>query len=105
MTALAGGLLLMPGPGPFASGDSGAGLQIVGFGQLGNQVEVRLFQAGDGVIRGRLILQVLIDGEVALVTLPFTVYGGQRVSIRWVSPAPVGQIHRVGIIVDDGTPY
>ena len=59
---------------------------------------------GADVITGKVVIQVLVDGGSNLVFVPFTTWGGQKISVVWASPMPLGPTPRVGIIVDDGAP-
>ena len=53
---------------------------------------------------GKLLLQVAVDGRSLQVQLPFVVFGGQKVFVKWAAPGTNVQVIHVGIIVDDGAP-
>ena len=104
--AVAGGVLLVSGLPPLASGGGTASpLKVVGLKQIGNLVEVVLFNSGTTEITGKLVIPVTTGGAKNLVFLPFTVWGGQKVSLVWQPPIPLEPIEQeAGIIVDDGAP-
>lgn len=106
IVTVAGGLLLVSGMHPLTfGGDASSRLQIVGIEVVGNLVEVTLANPGTDVITGKVVIQVTVDEGSTLVFVPFTVWGGQKVSVDWVSPMPPGPTAPlVGIIVDDGAP-
>jgi hypothetical protein len=56
------------------------------------------------MVTGKIVVEVTVDGKRTFAQVPFTVWGGQKVFVEWAAPAPVQQIGRVGIIVDDGAP-
>jgi hypothetical protein len=102
---VAGGLLLVSGAIPLALGGGKASpLKVVGQKQIGNLVEVTLLNPGTGTITGKVVIRVATDGGSTLVSVPFTVWGGQKVSVVWASPCPLDEILEAGIIVDDGAP-
>jgi hypothetical protein len=67
-------------------------------------MEFTLVNAGVRALAGQLVLEVEIDGRRVLALIPFSVWGGQKVSVSWVPTAPEERIIQVGIIVDDGAP-
>ncbi len=105
VTAVAGGLLLVSGLHPLTyGGEASPPLWLVGTKAIGNVVEVSLLNPGKELITGKVVITATVDGERTMAEVPFTAWGGQKVYVNWVAPAPVGQIDRVGIIVDDGAP-
>ena len=103
--AVAGGLLLVSGTAPLTfGGDAKSLLQIVGKKQTGNLVEVTLLNPGAKTITGKVVIQVATGGGSTLAVVPFTVWGGQKISVVWTAPNPTDQIIKFGIIVDDGAP-
>jgi hypothetical protein len=71
---------------------------------VGELVGVTLVNPNSKALTGILVVEVVIDGARTLAAVPFKVWGGQKVFVSWVSPAPIDEITRVGIIVDDGAP-
>ena len=105
IATVAGGLLLVSGMHPLTfGGDTSSPLQILGRKVVGNLVEVTLLNPGTDVITGKVVIQVVTEGGPNLVLIPFTAWGGQKVSVVWAFPTPPGPDPRVGIIVDDGAP-
>lgn len=103
--AVAGGLLLVSGVIPLTfGGGKTSPLKVVGQKAIGNLVEVTLLNPGTRTITGKVVIEVATDGGMTLALVPFTVWGGQKVSVVWVSPTPQDTIQQVGIIVDDGAP-
>jgi hypothetical protein len=103
--AVAGGLLLVSGVPPLTfGGDATSLLRIVGQKQTGNLVEVTLLNPGARTVTGKVVIQLATDGGSTLAVVPFTVWGGQKVSVVWSAPNPTDSIIRFGIIVDDGAP-
>jgi len=104
-TAVAGGLLLISGLHPLTyGGEASASIWMAGYKIIGTLVELTLINPGQGLVTGKVIVELTFDGKRSVAQLPFTVWGGQKVFVKWVAPAPVEQIGRVGIIVDDGAP-
>jgi hypothetical protein len=104
-TALAGGLLLVSGIHPLTYGrEASAPIWMAGYKIIGTLVELTLINPGQGLVTGNVVIEVTVDGKRTVAHVPFTVWGGQKVFVKWASPAPVEQIDRVGIIVDDGAP-
>jgi hypothetical protein len=85
-------------------GDASLPIWLAGTEVIGNVVEVTLLNPGKGLVTGKVVIEAAVDGKRATTQVPFTVWGGQKVYVNWVAPAPVQQIDRVGIIVDDGAP-
>jgi hypothetical protein len=105
ITAVAGGLLLVSGLHPLTyGGDASLPLWLAGVKAVGNVVEVTLLNPGKGLVTGKVVIAATADGERTMAEVPFTAWGGQKVYVKWAAPAPVEQIDRVGIIVDDGAP-
>jgi hypothetical protein len=103
--AVAGGVLLVSGLPPLASGGGTVSpIKVVGLKQIGNLVEVVLFNSGTTEITGKMVIPVTTSGAKNLVFIPFTVWGGQKVSLVWQSPVPLEPFQEAGIIVDDGAP-
>ena len=71
---------------------------------IGTLVELTLINPGQDQVTGKVVVEVTVDGKRTIAQVPFTVWGGQKVFVEWAAPAPVQQIGRVGIIVDDGAP-
>jgi len=104
-TAVAGGLLLVSGLHPLTyGGEASAPIWIAGYKVIGALVELTLINPGQELVTGKIVVEVTLDGKRTLAQVPFTVWGGQKVFVKWSAPAPVDQIGRVGIIVDDGAP-
>ena len=104
-TAVAGGLLLVSGLHPLTyGGEASAPIWIAGYKVIGALVELTLINPGQELVTGKIVVEVTLDGKRTLAQVPFTVWGGQKVFVKWAAPAPVDQIDRVGIIVDDGAP-
>ena len=102
VTAVAGGLLLASVATPLvAAGGSALHVTCIQVGQI---VEVTLLNSGQRELVGQVVLEVEINGQRSLALVPFQVYGGQKISVQWVSRAPLDGVPRVGIIVDDGAP-
>jgi hypothetical protein len=105
VTALAGGLLLLSGANPVLSaGEGPSALYVASYKQIGDVVEVTLLNPNLKALAGKLVIEVIIDGETTLAVVPFTSRGGQKVFVTWVSSTPVEAITGVKIIVDDGAP-
>ena len=105
VTALAGGLLLLSGIQPaFLASEGSSTPYIASYKQIGDVVGVTLVNPGTKAQTGRLVLALLVDGEKTLAVVPFTVMGGRKAFVSWVSPASIEGVIRVGIIVDDGAP-
>jgi len=103
--AVAGGVLLVSGlPSLTFGGGTTSPLKVVDQKQVGDRVEVTLFNSGLKSITGKLVFQVMLGGRANLVFVPFTVWGGQKVSVVWVPPDPLQPVEEAGIIVDDGAP-
>ena len=104
-SAVAGGLLLVSGMLPLTfGGGKTSPLEVVGHEQIGNLVEVTLLNPGTETITGKVVILVATDGGSTQALVPFTVWGGQKISVVWISPNPVDEVIRSGIIVDDGAP-
>jgi len=103
VTAILGGLLLASTTSPVILADAG-GLQWIGYEQADDLVHLTLFNSGKGVLSGKLVVELVIDGRKTLQFVPFRIWGGQKASVSWVSPQPAGKAIRVGVIVDDGAP-
>lgn len=103
VAAVAGGLLLA-GAHPAAGSEVWGGPQLLGVKQVGNLLEVTLLNPRGPAVGGTLVIQLVVQAEPVLMTAPFRIDGGQKVFVQHV-PVPVGQLLRVGIIVDDGTPF
>jgi hypothetical protein len=71
---------------------------------VGNMVELSLFNPGQDLVTGKVIVEAASDGKRTTQEVPFSAWGGQKVFVKVASPAPAKQIGRVGIIVDDGAP-
>lgn len=106
-TALvAGGLLLVSGTLPLTFGGAATSpLAVIGPTQTGNSVEVTLLNPGPQTVTGKVVIELGTNGKSTLAVVPFTVWGGQKVSVVFTPPTPLGEIIRVGIIVDDGAPF
>lgn len=105
VAAVAGGLLLVSGvPSLTFGGAASSPLKVVGHNQIGNLVEVTLLNPGTLTITGKVVVEASTDGGPAPVVLPFTVWGGQKISVVWLAPANEDSADRVRIIVDDGAP-
>lgn len=106
VAALAGGLLLLSGVNPVHSAkqEGPSTLYIASYKQVGELVEVTLVNPNSTALTGTLVVEVMIDGARSLAVVPFTSWGGQKVFVSWVSPDPIDEVLRVGIIVDDGAP-
>jgi hypothetical protein len=104
-TAVAGGLLLVSGLHPLTyGGEASAPIWVAGYKMIGTLVELTLMNPGQDLVTGKVVVEVTVDGKRIIAHLPFTVWGGQKVFVKFAAPAPVEQIGRVGIIVDDGAP-
>ena len=105
VTAVAGGLLLVSGLHPLTYGrEASAPIWMAGCKIIGTLVELALMNPGEDLATGTVVVEVTINGKRTIAQVPFTVWGGQKVFVKWAAPAPVDQIDRVGIIVDDGAP-
>jgi len=98
-TAIAGGLVILSGTYPIILGADGM-VKVLSVRDTG----VVLHNAGDGVVSGTLIVEVVIHGNRALMRQPFTVWGGQKVFVSLDLATRDTEVLRVGIIVDDGVP-
>jgi hypothetical protein len=85
-------------------GEASAPIWMAGYKVIGNLVELTLINPGQELVTGKVVVEVTVDGMRTLAEVPFTVWGGQKVCVKFAAPAPVQQIGRVGIIVDDGAP-
>jgi hypothetical protein len=85
-------------------GAASSPLKVVGHKQIGNLVEVTLFNPGTLTITGTVVVPVSTDGAAGLMSFPFTVWGGQKVSIVWLAPVTTDKSGPARIIVDDGAP-
>ena len=104
--AVAGGVLLVSGFSPLTFGGATTSpLKVVDQKQVGNLVEVTLLNSGTKTVTGKVVVRVSTDGGTNLAFVPFTVWGGQKVSVVWVSPVPLDPGEKVQIIVDDGAPF
>jgi len=102
---VAGGLLLVSGvPSLTFGGAASSPLKVVGHKQIGNLVEVTLLNPGTLTITGKVVVETSTDGGLVPVVLPFTVWGGQKISVVWLLPTPTDESDGVKIIVDDGAP-
>ena len=105
IAAVAGGLLVVSGIPPLTFGGAASSpLKVVGHKQIGNLVEVTLLNPGTLTITGKVVVEVSTDGGPDQVVYPFTVWGGQKISVVCLSPVPPDQTGPVRIIVDDGAP-
>ena len=105
VAALAGGLILLSGVNPALAAKDGSGtLQIASVKQVGDAIEVTLVNTGAETLRATLVLEVVVDGERTLATIPVAAWGGQKVFVNWGTSGAVDQIGGLGIIVDDGAP-
>jgi len=102
VTALAGGLILLSGVNPVLFAKEGStALHVASCNQIGDVVEVTLVNPGSKALSGTLVFEVVVDGERTLATVRFTVWGGQKVFVKWASSGAIDQIGGLGIIVDD----
>ena len=105
VTALAGGLVLLSGVNPVLSAKDGStALYVASYKLIGDVVEVTLVNPGSKAVSGTLVFEVVVHGERTLATVPFTVWGGQKVFVKWGSSGAIDQVGGLGIIVDDGAP-
>lgn len=105
IAAVAGGLLVVSGIPPLTFGGvASSPLKVVGHKQIGNLVEVTLLNPGTLTITGKVVVDVSTDGGPAPVVIPFTVWGGQKISVVFLAPVPPDQTGPARIIVDDGAP-
>lgn len=104
--AVVGGVLLVSGIPPLTFGGAKTSpLKVIGQKQVGNLVEVTLLNSGTRTVTGKVVVKVTTDGGTNLAFVPFTVWGGQKVSVVWVSPVPLDPDQKTQIIVDDGAPF
>jgi hypothetical protein len=103
VATVAGGLLLA-GFQPAIGSDSWGSLQLLGVRQVGDLLEVTLLNPNGAAVSATLVIQLVVQSQPVLLTTPVRVHGGQRKFVQNV-PVPAGQLLRVGIIVDDGTPF
>jgi len=104
-SAVAGGLFLVSATAPVALAKDGPDqLYLAGTEQNGGWMEFTLLNVGLRALTGQLVLEVEIDSQRSLALLPFSVWGGHKITVSWDSTSPVERIIQVGIIVDDGAP-
>jgi hypothetical protein len=105
IAAVAGGLLVVSGFPPLTFGGTASSpLKVVDHKRVGNLVEVTLLNPGTLAVTGSVVIEVSTDGGRDWVVFPFTVWGGQKISLELTSPVPEDQTGPVRIIVDDGAP-
>ena len=103
--AVAGGLLAVSGFPPLTFGGAASSpLKVVGHKQIGNLVEVTLFNPGTLTVTARVVVEGTTDDGPARMVIPVRVWGGQKVSVVFLAPVEPGETGPVRIIVDDGAP-
>jgi hypothetical protein len=105
IAAVAGGLLAVSGfPALTFGGAASSPLKVVGHKQIGNLVEVTLFNPGTLTITGQVVVEASTDDGPARITIPVRVWGGQKISVVFLAPVEPRETGQVRIIVDDGAP-
>ena len=105
IAAVAGSLLAVSGFPPLTFGGAASSpLKVVGHNQIGNLVEVTLFNPGTLTITGQMVVELSTDDGPVRMVVPVKVWGGQKISVVLLAPAPTDLTGPVRIIVDDGAP-
>jgi len=71
----------------------------------GNQVAITVANLTGRAVSGVVTTRFLAGGVAQQLRLPVTAAAGQSMTIRYVAPAPPGDVLPLGVVVDDGVPF